>query len=96
MLKTIRALSHHGGITREGSKWIRWALTQAVHVHLKYDTNLTRFYRRLAAKKPSQVAVMATARKMLKIVYWMLRNNEPYHPGPSGSCTPCIMTLENM
>lgn len=83
MLKTIRALSHHGGITREGSKWIRWALTQAVYVHLKYDTNLTRFYRRLAAKKPSQVAVMATARKMLKIVYWMLRNNEPYHPGPS-------------
>jgi transposase len=75
--------THHGGITREGSKWIRWALTQAVHVHIRYDTNLTRFYKRLAAKKPSQVAVMATARKMLKVIYWMLRNNEPYHPGPS-------------
>ena len=25
---------------------------------------------------------MATARKMLKVVYWMLRNDEPFHPGP--------------
>ena len=74
--------THHGGITREGNKWIRWALTQAVHVHIQYESNLTRFYRKLAAKKPSQVAVMATARKMLKVIYWMLRNNEPYHPGP--------------
>lgn len=74
--------THHGGISREGSRWIRWALTQAVHVHIRYESNLTRFYRRLARKKPSQVAVMATARKMLKVIYWMLRNNEPYHPGP--------------
>jgi len=70
------------GITREGSGWLRWELTQAVHSHLRHETNLTRFYRRLARKKPNQVAVMATARKMLKTVYWMLRNNEPFHPGP--------------
>ena len=74
--------THHGGITREGSRWLRWALTQAVHVHLRHETNLTRFYRRLAGTKPKQVAIMATAHKMLKVVYWMLRNNEPYHPGP--------------
>jgi len=74
--------AYHGGITREGSRWLRWGLSQAVHVHLRSETDLTRFYRRLAGKKPKQVAVMATARKMLKVVYWMLRNNEPYHPGP--------------
>jgi transposase len=74
--------TYHGGITREGSKWLRWALTQAVHVHIRSETNLTRFYRRLAETKPGQVAVMATARKMLKVVYWMLRNDEPFHPGP--------------
>ena len=72
----------HGGITREGSRWLRWALTQAAHTHIRHETNLTRFYRRLAGKKPDQVALMATARKMLKVVYWMLRNDEPYHPGP--------------
>jgi transposase len=74
--------THHGGITREGSGWLRWALTQAVTSHLRHETNLTRFYRRLARDKPKQVAVMATARKLLKVVYWMLRNKEPYHPGP--------------
>jgi transposase len=74
--------THHGSITREGSRWLRWALTQAVHTHLRHETNLTRFYRRLAGKKPSQMTVMATARKMLKVIYWMLRNSEPYHLGP--------------
>ena len=61
---------------------MRWALVQAVHIHIRCETNLTQFYRRLAETKPGQVAVMATARKMLKVVYWMLRNDEPYHPGP--------------
>ena len=48
----------HGGITREGSSWVRWALTQAVHTHLRHETNLTRFYQRLARKKSKQVALI--------------------------------------
>lgn len=72
--------TRHGGITREGSRWMRWALTQAVHVHIRYDTNLTRFYQRLAERKTGQEAVIATARKMLKVVYWMLRDMKPYDP----------------
>ena len=44
--------TYHGGITREGSKWLRWALTQAVHTHIRSETNLTRFYRRMAETKP--------------------------------------------
>jgi len=70
----------HGGITREGSEWLRWALIQAVHSHISHETNITRFYRKLWRMKPGQVSVMATARKMLKVIYWMLRNEEPYHP----------------
>jgi len=69
-------------ITREGSRWLRWALTQAVHVHIRHETDLTKFYRRLARRKPWKVASMATARKMLKAIYWMLRNDEPYHSSP--------------
>lgn len=57
---------------------------------IRYDTKLTRFYRRLTSKKSSQVAVMATALKMLKLVYWMLRNNEPYHLG-LGVVDPIIL-----
>ena len=70
----------YGSITKEGSKWIRWALTQTVHVHVRYDSRLSRFYHRLAVKKGKQMAVVATARKMLKVVYWMLKEKEQFHP----------------
>jgi transposase len=73
-----------GGITKTGSRWMRWALTQAVHVHVRYESDLSGFYRRLAREKGSQKAVMATARKMLKVVYWMLLNGEPYRPFQGG------------
>jgi len=42
--------THHGGLTREGSSWLRWALTQAVNAHLRSETNLSRFCRRLTHK----------------------------------------------
>ncbi|MBS7614615.1 IS110 family transposase [Candidatus Bathyarchaeota archaeon] len=68
----------YGPITKEGSRWIRWALTQSVHAHVRYDTRLSRFYRSLAKKKGKQVAAVATGRKMLKVVYWMLKNREEF------------------
>jgi transposase len=70
----------YGHITKEGSRWMRWGLTEAVHSHLRYDTELTRFHRRLSSKKPGQVATTATARKMLKAIYWMLKAGEPFQP----------------
>ena len=70
----------YGHITKEGSRWMRWGLTEAVHSHLRYDTELTRFHRRLSSKKPGQVATSATARKMLKAIYWMLKAGEPFQP----------------
>ena len=70
----------HGHITKEGSRWMRWGLTEAVHSHLRYDTELTRFHRRLSSRKPGQVATTATARKMLKAIYWMLKAGEPFQP----------------
>ena len=69
----------YGPITKEGSKWIRWALVQSVHAHIRQDTGLSRFYHRLARKKGKQIATVANARKMLKVVYWMLKNREEFH-----------------
>jgi hypothetical protein len=45
---------------------MRWALTQAVHMHVRYESDLSRFYYRLTRRKTAQEAVMATARKMLR------------------------------
>ena len=68
----------YGPITKQGSKWMRWALVQSVHAHVRSDSGLSRFYCRIAQKKGKQVAVVATARKMLKVVYWMLKNGEEF------------------
>ena len=90
--------THHGGITHEGSGWLRWALTQAVHAHLRHETNLTRFYRRLARKKPSQVATMATARKMPGggLLDAPKQRAVPPRPGGGRSSAPGELTLEHV
>jgi transposase len=81
----------YGSITKKGSKRIRWALTQAVHAHVRHDTRLSRFYHRLAGRKRKQVAVVATARKMLKVVYWMLKKGEEFHSWNGEECaTPSV------
>ena len=73
---------YHGHIIKQGSKWLRWILIQCTHVHLKYDTHLTRFYKRIAAKRGKKIAVVATASKMLRVIYQMLINKEEFKPFP--------------
>ncbi len=72
---------HYGGISKEGSKQLRWILTEAVHTHHRYEpgSNLSRFYDKIAKKRGKQKAAMAAARKLLHIIYWMMLNGEPYH-----------------
>jgi transposase len=46
------------------------------------DSALGAFYRRLRAKHGAPKAITATAHKLVRIVYFMLKNREPYHdPG---------------
>jgi len=70
----------HGGITKEGSRWLRWAMVEAamVHVH-KYDTAMTRAYHRIAERRGKQVATVAAARKLLTVCYSVMVNRIPYH-----------------
>ncbi len=72
---------HYGGISKEGSKQLRWILTEAVHSHRLCEpgSNLSRFYDKIARKRGKQKAAMAAARKLLHIIYWMMLNGEPYH-----------------
>lgn len=68
-----------GHITREGSKLLRWVLTECVWVHLRdNDTRLTRFFRRTARRRGTRIAAVATARKLLVAIYWMLKRGEKF------------------
>lgn len=69
-----------GGIKREGNAWLRWILTQAVWVHVtkEKDSFLTAYFNRIAANRGRKKAVMATSRKLLHVIYAMLRDKKPF------------------
>ncbi|KXB09069.1 hypothetical protein AKJ35_01425, partial [candidate division MSBL1 archaeon SCGC-AAA833F18] len=71
----------HGSI-KGGRPLLRWILTQCVHNHIQNATksHVTNFYKRLAQVKPKKLAKVATARKLLKVIYWMLKLKEEFHP----------------
>jgi len=53
-----------GSITKAGRKQPRWLLVEAARVAIRYDGTLQACYERIAAKKGSNVAIVAIARKL--------------------------------
>jgi transposase len=70
----------HGSISKEGSAPLRWALVQAAHVSVRYDEYPGNFYTRLKERKNHQIAIVATARKLLVSMFYMLQRRELYDP----------------
>jgi len=70
----------HGSISKEGPGAIRWALVQSAHVAVRCSEYFGNFCTRLKQRKNKQIAIVATARKMLVSMYYMLKRNEPYDP----------------
>jgi len=73
--------SHYGGVSKEGSKHLRWILTESALIHVWNcpDSRLSRFHARVARRRGKQKATSATARKLLHVIYWMLIKDEEYH-----------------
>jgi len=69
---------YHGSITKQGNKYIRWALVEAAQVAIRKDPALYAFYENLKRNKGSGVALVAVARKLLVSVYYILKKGEPY------------------
>jgi len=71
-----------GGISKRGSGDLRWILVQCVQtaVHRCNDPYLERFYARLKERKNHQIAIVATARKLLVSIFHMLQRKEVYDP----------------
>jgi transposase len=71
-----------GSISKRGSGDLRWILVQCVQtaVHRCDDPYLGRFYARLKERKNHQIAIVATARKLLVSIFHMLKRKEVYDP----------------
>jgi transposase len=69
----------YSGKTRKGSRWLRRVLCQAAWAasHTK-KTYLAAQFRRLAAKRGKQRAIIALAHSILVSAFYMLKHNEAY------------------
>jgi transposase len=63
-----------GGITRQGSSYLRWIMVEAAQVATRCSPAARRYYERLRRKKHPHVARVALARKLLRAVYALLRD----------------------
>ena len=71
---------YQGRITKQGSRWLRWILVECSHTSIKKKHRLQRFYLRIKHKRGTQKAIVATARKMLTIIWHLLNKNQYYLP----------------
>ncbi len=75
-----------GGKTRSGrlktacNQWLKWAMLQSVNGALKKDPGLKQYYDDIKAKTNSSVARVSTARRLLKNIYHVLKEQRKYYP----------------
>lgn len=74
--------TRYGRITKQGSSWIRWILVEVSHHAVNGSTRFRALYHRVSKKHGKNAARVAVARKMLKVIYFMLRKNEGFRDYP--------------
>lgn len=72
--------TYQGKMTREGNRWLRWAAIEAVWPAIRHDRGLQLFYLRYASRKKANAAKVATARRLLTIIYRILKEGRNYVP----------------
>jgi transposase len=69
---------HYLGISKGGSRLLRFFLGEAAHVAVRSEPDLKQFYERVAKRRGKSKATVAAARKLLIRCWIMLRNNIDY------------------
>ena len=67
-----------GGVGGPGNRRMRWLMVQCAHSACRFDPRLRRLYERHSKRKGGKSAVAAVAHEMARVVYFMLKRNEPY------------------
>jgi transposase len=85
-------VSIRGGITHQGSAWLRWAFVQAANGVIQGVNPFGRRYRRLRRRKVSNVAKTAIARSLARCVYGVLKSGGDYQAARWGRRPPGVVT----
>lgn len=71
-----------GKITKQGNRWLRWALVEAAQSAVKYDPWLKSYYARISGKRGKNRAKVAVARKLAEIIFRVWKEGTPYYKKP--------------
>jgi len=77
------AKDHRGSLTKNGPKYLRWALIEAAtHAarHPAYRDHYERTAKRLGRQRGKKVARVEVARKLAEAIFYMLKKGEPFAP----------------
>lgn len=83
--------SCHGRLARQGSRWLRWILTQAAPHAARGSRRLGALRERVARRGGRNAAKMPAARELLVIIFHMLTKGCPFddrYPAPMGRKLP--------
>jgi transposase len=76
----------HGRLTKQGNKYLRWALVEAIWPAVRSHPELGAYHHRISVQKGANPAKIATARRLATIIYRVLSQGRPYRV--SGSRLP--------
>lgn len=77
-LRQSAGKSHQLGITKEGSRLLRWALIQLAWRMVGKSPRWQRIHSQLRAHSGPKKAIVAVARRLLGVLFAMLRTAKPY------------------
>ena len=98
MTRSSGGHTRHGSIPQGANRWVRGALVSAIpsHVRTAPHSSVTRAYEQLTARLGWRVARVAAARKLLRIIYVMLRRSEAWRSEPPQVTTSGTRSRPNM
>ncbi len=64
----------------KGSDMLNWIMVQCTRVHVRHCTksSITQHYQRIKARKGDKIAIVAAARKMMRVIYVMLKEERSF------------------
>jgi transposase len=66
------------GITKEGRKELRWAMVEVAQCAVKSDPHWTRKFQEMEKRMHRNQAIVAIARRLLELVWYVLTRRQPY------------------
>ena len=73
----------HGRITKQGSRWLRYIMIETAHRQpFILKNGFGTYFNRIKGRRDSKAAAVATARKLVAVVWRILTDNRPFETIP--------------